>query len=334
MRMNLSPELEGLFHLLADLDQEERARYFESHPTAPEIRREVEALLACDQPNDPWGSLVGRQVETILKTREEFSENALCGPYKLLKLIGRGGMSEVWLAERTDGFLKRPVALKLPYAGASGAHFAERLFREKDILASLVHPGIARLYDAGIIEEGRPFLALEFVEGTNLSAYCDAGSLSIRERIGLFLQVLSAVQYAHSRLVIHRDLKPSNILVTGDGEVKLLDFGIAKLMTQGEVLETELTQLGGRALTLSYASPEQISGQHVTIASDVFSLGLILFELLSGERAFVPARDSRAALHHAQKAEGATEGRPRSDCFEGASKASGSAVFHRGCIPG
>ena len=193
--------------------------------------------------------MINRQVETIVKTAGEFSEDTLCGPYKLLKLIGRGGMSEVWLAERTDGFLKRPVALKLPYTGASGSHFAERLYREKDILAGLVHPGIARLYDAGIIEGGRPFLALEFVEGVSLSAYCDERALYIQNRIGLFLQVLSAVQYAHSHLVVHRDLKPSNILVTGDGEIKLLDFGIAKLITQGEVLETELTQLGGRALT-------------------------------------------------------------------------------------
>jgi Transposase DDE domain group 1/Protein kinase domain len=215
----------------------------------------------------------------------------------LLRLIERGGMSEVWLAERTDGFLKRPVALKLPYASAS--HFAQRLFREKDILASLVHPGIARLYDAGVAEGGRLFLALEFVEGEHLSAYCNARALSIRDRIGLFLQVLSAVQYAHSRLVIHRDLKPSNILVTNDGQVKLLDFGIAKLTTGGEASETELTQLAGRALTLSYASPEQISGQPVTTASDVFSLGVILFELLTGERPFAPARNSRAALEEA-----------------------------------
>jgi serine/threonine-protein kinase len=208
-------------------------------------------------------------------------------------------MAEVWLAERVDGLVKRRVALKLPAAGIHAIQFAERSVRERDILASLVHPGIARLYDAGLAEGGRPFLALEFVEGANLTAYCDARQINVRERLRLFLQILSAVQHAHTRLVIHRDLKPSNILVSEEGEVKLLDFGIAKLMTEGAAPETELTQVGGRALTLNYASPEQISGQPVTTASDVFSLGTILCELLSGNRPFVPKRESRGALEEA-----------------------------------
>jgi eukaryotic-like serine/threonine-protein kinase len=281
--MNLSPEVEELFHQLADLDKSRRTLYFDEHSTDPEVRRAVEALLASDQPaNDTLTCLINRQAEMALNTGEEPAENTLCGPYRLLRLLGRGGMAEVWLAERTDGFLKRPVALKLPYAGLRAAHFAERLHRERDILADLVHPGIARLYDAGLAEGGRPFLALEFVEGTNLSTHCDEHRLTMRERLRLFLQILSAVQHAHSRLVIHRDLKPSNILVTGEGEVKLLDFGIAKLLSEGAALETELTQIGGRALTINYASPEQISGQALTTASDIFSLGIILFELLSG----------------------------------------------------
>ena len=296
--MNLRGKVEALFGQLADLDPQERIRYFSEHPVDAETRREVEALLAGDETTDRLSILVGRQVESALNERGPAAQ-ATCGPYRMLRMIGRGGMGEVWLAERTDGFLKRPVALKLPYAGAGSAIFGERLTREKDILAGLVHPGIAQLYDAGVAEGGRPFLALEFIEGTNLAAYCDQNTLSVRDRIALFLQVLNAVQYAHSRLVIHRDLKPSNILVTASGEVKLLDFGIAKLMTEGEAFETELTHRGGRALTLPYASPEQISGQTITTASDVFSLGLILFELLAGERAFVPARESPAALEEA-----------------------------------
>ena len=297
--MNLTPEAEELFHRLVDLDEVQRARYFKENPIDAEVRRQVEELLACDQPTDDnLTGLVSQQVETVLHAAEEL-DGTLCGPYRLLKRIGRGGMGEVWLAERTDGFLKRRVALKLPYAGFRAAHFAERLYRERDILASLVHPGIARLYDAGLAEGSRPFLALEFVEGTNVSVYCDELKLALRDRLRLFLQILSAVQHAHSRLVIHRDLKPSNILVTTDGEVKLLDFGIAKLMTGGEAAETELTQSEGRALTLNYASPEQISGQPVTTASDVFSLGMILFELLSGGRPFISKRDSSVALEEA-----------------------------------
>src|SRR5215471_6748975 len=296
--MELRTQVEALFNEVADMDSEERARYFSAHVVAPEVRSEVEALLTCDQAEDRIGILVGRQAKTALSGTYTPSQPTTCGAYRLLKLVGKGGMSEVWLAERMDGFLKRPVALKLPYAGG-GSHFVERLTREKDILASLVHPGIARLYDAGITERGRPFLALEYVEGTNLTEYCDQHALPIRDRLSLFLKVLAAVQYAHSCLVVHRDLKPSNILVTSAGEVKLLDFGIAKLTKQGEARETELTLSGGRALTLAYASAEQISGQAVTTASDVFSLGLILFELLSGKRAFVPAHDTRAALEEA-----------------------------------
>ncbi|HLK20016.1 MAG TPA: serine/threonine-protein kinase, partial [Bryobacteraceae bacterium] len=294
--MKLNPELEELFHKLADLTRHEQTLYFEAHPMDPETRRQLEALLAGDESSRELDNCINQQVESVLKSPGQFSENGLIGPYKLLQRIGHGGMSEVWLAERTDGFLKRPVALKLPYTGARATHFADRLFREKDILASLVHPNIARLYDAGLADGGRPFLAIEFIEGINIASYCDQHALPVRDRLELFLQVLSAVQYAHSHLVIHRDLKPSNILVTSDREIKLLDFGIAKLMIEGEALETELTQLGGRALTLSYASPEQIAGQPVTIGSDVFSLGLILFELLSGERAFVPTRNTQAAL--------------------------------------
>ncbi|HEX5227549.1 MAG TPA: protein kinase, partial [Bryobacteraceae bacterium] len=297
--MDLRHEVEALFNELADLDSAGRVRYFTEHAVDDGIRREVEALLASDQSADHLSIIVGRQMRRTVDPAADRADRTTCGPYRLLKLIGRGGMSEVWLAERTDGFLKRPVALKLPYSGAGNALFAERMFREKDILAGLVHPGIARLYDAGVADGTRPYLAIEYIEGTSLLDYCDEHTLRVRQRVELFLQVLSAVQFAHSHLVIHRDLKPSNILVTTNGEVKLLDFGIAKLTTHGETVETELTELGGRALTLSYASPEQIAGRPVTTASDVFSLGVILFELLSGERAFVPARDSRAALEEA-----------------------------------
>jgi eukaryotic-like serine/threonine-protein kinase len=223
----------------------------------------------------------------------------IIGRYRLVREVGRGGMGAVWLAEPTDGGLKRAIALKLPHPSLYSAELVERFARERDILASLTHPNIARLYDAGVSASGQPYLALEYIEGIPITAYCDAKRLGLRERIELFLQVLRAVQYAHTQLVVHRDLKPSNILVSSDAGVHLLDFGIAKLIAEGEAGETELTQMGGRALTLDYASPEQIAGQPIGTASDVYSLGVIFYELLAGQRPYQPKRDSRGALEEA-----------------------------------
>src|SRR5215470_17114276 len=159
-------------------------------------------------------------------------EGVIVGPYRLLREVGKGGMGSVWLAERTDGMVKRPVALKLLHETAPGARLEERFARERDILAALSHPHIARLYDAGVTDEGQPYLALEYVDGQSLGYYCDGHRLNLARRLALFLQILEAVQYAHARLVVHRDLKPSNILVDADGQVHLLDFGIAKLLAE------------------------------------------------------------------------------------------------------
>jgi serine/threonine protein kinase/tetratricopeptide (TPR) repeat protein len=213
------------------------------------------------------------------------------GPYRLLRELGRGGMGFVWLAERIDGTLKRQVALKLPKQ-----QLGERFARERDILASLVHSNIARLYDAGATTGGQPYLALEYVKGEPLTAWCDTRKLGVKDRIALFRQALAAVDYAHRHHVIHRDLKPSNILVTADGQVRLLDFGIAKLMTGGEACETELTLIGGRVLSPQYASPEQILGAPVGTASDVYSLGVVLYELLSGSFPYFARQDSPATI--------------------------------------
>ena len=221
------------------------------------------------------------------------------GPYRVLRLLGQGGMGSVWLAERADGLFARQVALKLVHARLIGHALTERFARERSILAALTHPHIARLLDAGVSGDGQPYLALEYVEGTPLTAYCDAERLGVRARLALVVQVLSAVQHAHQNLVVHRDLKPSNILVTREGQTQLLDFGIAKLMVEGEARETELTQVGGRALTLDYASPEQIGGEPITTASDVYSMGVVLYELLCGNRPYPLRRDSRGALEDA-----------------------------------
>jgi serine/threonine-protein kinase len=219
------------------------------------------------------------------------------GPYRLIHRLGAGGMATVWLAERDDGVLQRQVALKLPRDGWS-LGLAQRMARERDILGALEHPRIARLYDAGVTAAGRPWMAMECVSGLPIDAYCSAEDLGVAQRLRLFLQVTDAVSHAHVRLIVHRDLKPSNILVTPDGEVRLLDFGVAKLLEEPDGA-TSLTQLLGRAVTPDYASPEQVSGQPVTVGTDVYSLGVVLYELLCGQRPYRLERASRAALEEA-----------------------------------
>jgi hypothetical protein len=225
------------------------------------------------------------------------------GPYRLVSELGRGGMSWVWLAERLDGSFKRQVALKLPHVGWAPG-LAERFRREREILASLEHPHIARLYDAGVDDRGRPWMALERVEGRPIDVYCDEHGLALRARLVLMQQVVQAVAYAHSRLVVHRDLKPANILVTATGEVRLLDFGIAKLMqgdtAAGDGAATELTRAGARLLTPAYAAPEQITGGAIGTATDIFALGVLLYEVLAGERPFRGAsRELEQEILHA-----------------------------------
>ena len=211
------------------------------------------------------------------------------GPYRLLREIGRGGMASVWLAERADGLLDRRVALKLPHAGWGTARLAEHMARERNILAALVHPNIARLYDAGLAADGRPYLALEYIDGKPIHTHANERGLALRVRVELLLQVARAVAYAHAQRVVHRDLKPSNILVDAAGQAHLLDFGIARLLLTlpGEADDAStLTMATGRALTPDYASPEQIRGDAVGMASDVYSLGVVAYELLVGERPY------------------------------------------------
>ena len=226
------------------------------------------------------------------------SSGEVVGPYRLIRELGAGGTATVWLAERADGSLRRQVALKLPRIAWLDRGLAERLNRERDILASLEHPSIARLYDAGVVA-GRPYLALEYVEGIPIDSYIAERGLSIAERLSLFLMVARAVAFAHARLIVHRDLKPTNILVKENGEIRLLDFGIARLLQPDSLHDPHLTRAGLRALTPQYAAPEQFTSQPITVATDVYSLGVLLYSVLSERSPYELKRDSLAELEDA-----------------------------------
>jgi serine/threonine-protein kinase len=216
-----------------------------------------------------------------------------CGPWRLLHSIGSGGMGEVFLAERADGAFEQRVAVKVLPAAVRTRELGQRLERERQILARLEHPNIARLIDGGVAEDGTPYLALEFVEGLPFDHYCAAAGRTLPAKLAIFLKMCDAVAYAHARLVVHRDLKPTNVLVTGTGEVKLLDFGIAKLLEEDDL---GLTRSVDHLLTPRYAAPEQVEGRPATTATDVHALGLLLFELLTGERPFGEQTKSAISL--------------------------------------
>lgn len=222
----------------------------------------------------------------------------LLGAWRLVRELGRGGMSVVWLAERADGSLKRQVALKLPLATHLSPSLRERFARERDVLAQLAHPHIARLYDAGVSATGQPFIALEHVVGQPITQFADERHLGPHQRLQLFQQVLAAVDHAHRHLVVHRDLKPANILVDQDGQVKLLDFGIAKLLDL-PVGAADLTQEASAVMTPRYAAPEQVAGAAITTSTDVFAAGVVLYELLTGRLPWLSAPTSVAGLAHA-----------------------------------
>ena len=265
---------------------------------APRLR----SLLNANRNGSPWLETLPPFVsaEGDLGTEPDLVDHQPgddIGPYRLIRLLGRGGMASVWYAQRNDLLVSRAVALKLPLSRGVQSNF--RFAREREIVSRLEHPHIARLYDAGIDAKGHTYVALEYVDGIPITDFCEQRRLSLRERIDLFAQVLGAVQYAHSRLVIHRDLKPSNILVTSAGQVCLLDFGVAKLLGADERDNVELTRAGVVLMTPAYASPEQVVGDPVTPASDIYSLGVILYELLLGVRPYRISRAGRGALEEA-----------------------------------
>lgn len=295
--------LNSLLDHALDLPASERPAWLDQlGPEYDGVKERLRELLSIAQdPRALIGTAEDARNAALSQSESVFATEAagdVVGPYRLTRELGRGGMGVVWLAERIDGMIDRPVALKLP-RGNWGATLAMRMARERKILAALDHPNIARLYDAGITESGNPWLALELVEGCPIDEYCRRKNLSVEERLRLFLDVTAAVAHAHSRLVVHRDLKPSNVLVTEEGQARLLDFGIARLLDDGDTEEGRLTQIGGCALTPAYASPEQIRGQPIGISSDIYTLGVMLYELLTGASPYVPTRDTRAALEEA-----------------------------------
>nr|MEE4270006.1 serine/threonine-protein kinase [Candidatus Krumholzibacteria bacterium] len=281
----------ALFHDALELPPEERDRFLAQEcgdDTA--LLDEVQSMLAAH--DNPTRMRVedrllsdGTQVDPML--------GRVIGAYRLVALIGRGGMGDVYLAERDDDQFEHRVAFKLIRPGLGGRVATERFLRERQILAQLEHPNIAMLLDGGVTDDGHPYLVMQYVDGEPITAWCRERNLSLAQRLDLFRTVCDAVQAAHNNLVVHRDLKPANILVTGDGQVRLLDFGIAKLLDEAEPGPTAPPDL---MLTPAHAAPEQVTGQAVTTATDVYALGVLLYEMLTEERPFAVDQSSAAAI--------------------------------------
>jgi len=275
-------------------------RLVRAHATAERfLESSIESVAA-----DMWPDALANWSERSPGVDGEAAEGAFLdrlgeriGPWVLTRLLGRGGMASVYLAERADGHFDQQAALKLLRRGLDTDDLVRRFLAERQILSALNHPNIARLLDGGATQDGLPYLALAYVDGIPITEYCDSRSCTTEERLHLFMEVGKAVQYAHSNLVVHRDLKPSNILVTPDGTVKLLDFGIAKLLDpEASRGETPVTRTGFRPLTPEYASPEQVRGDPITTASDVYQLGVLLYRLLTGQRPYEVPTSSAAAM--------------------------------------
>jgi serine/threonine protein kinase len=309
----LSPLLDTLFELDADARMERLRRLREADPVMAD---DVESLMALEQGSEDF------MAEPLVAPMAGAHAGSEIGPYRLESMLGEGGMGQVWLASRADGLYQRRVALKLLRPGLTDTNLRLRFTRERQILARLAHPHIARLLDAGVSSDGLPYLALEYVEGEPITDYCRNHRTPLEARLRMFQQICDAVSHAHANLIVHRDLKPSNILVTPGGDIRLLDFGIAKLLDNDAPM-VEQTRTGVRTFTLHYAAPEQIRGEPVTTMTDVYSLGVVLYELLTDTKPYKlkrqtdaeweeailaadPQRPSQTVLRHAEDAEADT----------------------------
>lgn len=285
-------EAKEILNAALDVSPAERAAVLASRCAGRmDLRSEVESLLRTyeDDPeflseSTPAAALV-RAAATMQPAAEQARTPQQIGPYRVLEEIGQGGMGEVFLAVRDDGTFQQQVAIKVVRSGMATDYVLQKFRHERQILAFLTHPYIARMFDGGTLEDGRPYFVMEYVEGRPLLSYCEEAKLALRDRLRLFRLVCEAVAHAHRNLIVHRDLKPQNILVTADGVPKLLDFGIAKLLLPDDTPWIVAQTREIRMLTPEYASPEQFRGEHVTTASDIYSLGVLLYELLTGAKA-------------------------------------------------
>ncbi|MFL6236752.1 MAG: tetratricopeptide repeat protein [Thermoanaerobaculia bacterium] len=273
-------------------DEPERAAFLDAACQGDdELRREVESLAASET---EIGDFIETPVFCIrLDELEPLAVGERIGAWRIVRELGRGGMGAVYLAERADQELEQTVAIKVVRRGMDTDEIVRRFRSERQILAHLSHPNIAKLFDAGTTGDGRPYFVMEYVEGRPIDQYCDDRKLPVRERLELFRQVCGAIHFAHQNLIVHRDLKPGNILVTADGVPKLLDFGIAKLLDPTQEAFA-LTRTDLRPMTPDYASPEQVLGEPITTASDVYALGVLLYRLLTGQRPYRPTTDPQA----------------------------------------
>lgn len=278
-------KIQALFSQVVDVDPGERASRLDSAcGDDRDLRQSIESLLARDVSDaDPFAQAVGDAAGSLLEHHQDRLLGTRVGHYRIDSILGQGGMSTVYRAERADDLYQQTVAIKVLHHSTLHPRMRSRLQSERHILGTLDHPGIARLIDSGDLEDGAPYLVMEYVDGELLDAYCDQRSLPVRERLELMTQVCAAVQFAHRNLVVHRDIKASNILVTRAGTPKLLDFGIAKLLAPDSLSHTlPVTRLQERMLTPENAAPEQVLGRAITTATDIYTLGVLLYQLLTG----------------------------------------------------
>lgn len=292
-------KLEAAFDEVSRLKEAERDAYLaELRAQDPQFAEQVEQLLEPD--DDAWvRRSVSRAAESLSTAVDPWIDRTI-GVYRIRERIAEGGMGAVFLAERTDAEFEQTVAIKVMSSRQVQRGAVDQFRAERQILASLAHPYIAAMFDGGTTDEDIPFFVMEFVDGRPIDSYCDAKNLSLEACLNLFMKVCEAVDFAHRNLIVHRDIKPQNILVTADGTPKLLDFGIAKLIDANSLeLDGQLTQAGLRALTPEYASPEQVTGERITTSSDIYSLGVLLYRLLSGRLPYETAKATPAEMQHA-----------------------------------